>query len=226
MQKLSRIILLVLLAFVFGCSEEDSGSTDPSGYTTATTGDEQVTEITREMISEGRQLLVDKKYEQAISWATKLEANHPEQLEVQLIMAIAQFASGNIDAALKKTTMILAKHPDDPRVIANHALVLDASGKLDEAIENLESGIEKVSESEHLHAALAALYFKAGDSVKAEAHFIIVRSINPTYDGIPVGSGFEKFTEVVIDNAALILTLLIAIVEAVSRAVAAGAAGS
>lgn len=68
-------------------------------------------------------------------------------------------------------------------------------------------------DNKYLHAFLAQLHATTGDALLAENHFSRLRELDPEYDGIPVGEGFDKFIEMIGRYKSEVAAVLAAVVS-------------
>ncbi|HEY7871569.1 MAG TPA: M48 family metalloprotease [Rudaea sp.] len=110
----------------------------------------------------------------AVPLATKLAAEHPDQLVLQLSLGSAEAMSGARDAALKRYTSLEADYPDNRALVLAHAQALLqvndlASARLAQKI--LRPQLSNDDEDPDLQTVFARACELAGDHVRAgEAH--------------------------------------------------------
>ncbi|MEO8487727.1 MAG: tetratricopeptide repeat protein [Betaproteobacteria bacterium] len=92
-------------------------------------------------IKEARELLAQKRYDDAIARLERLSRERPREPQARFLKAVAEGEAGKSDAALATLTGLVADFPELPEVHNNLAVLHAARGNLDLAKTELELAI-------------------------------------------------------------------------------------
>ena len=92
-------------------------------------------------LREARQLITDKKYDDAIAALEKLSAERPREPQARFLKGVAQADSGKTDAAITTFQAVLGDFPELPEPHNNLAVLYAQKGEYSLARDELEAAI-------------------------------------------------------------------------------------
>lgn len=122
-------------------------------------------------------LLQQKKYDEALTFADRLEKKSPESQIGKILKAEAYGAQAQYDQALSYYQQAYWISPE-PNVLNRMVGLLSAQGKSGEAIRLLSREIDKTPQNAQAHFLIANLYLEQQNLAKAEAHYRAVLKEN------------------------------------------------
>jgi Flp pilus assembly protein TadD len=129
--------LLVAIALAAGPAlAQSDATTDPREFS------EAARKVYAQSLHEARQLITEKKYDEAIVVLDKLTAERPREPQARFLKGIALADSGKTDAAITAFQSVLGDFPELPEPHNNLAVLYAQKGNYDLARDELEAAIK------------------------------------------------------------------------------------
>jgi tetratricopeptide (TPR) repeat protein len=137
-----RILFSLLAAAALAAgpalAQSDAGTdqtTDPREFS------EAARKVYAQSLRDARQLVADKKYDEAIALLDKLGAERPREPQARFLKGVALADSGKTDAAIATFKAILGDYPELPEPHNNLAVLYAQKGEYGLARDELEAAI-------------------------------------------------------------------------------------
>ena len=159
-----RLLIPLLVASALAAAPafaQSDATTDPREFS------EAARKVYAQSLREARQLIADKKYDEAIAVLDKLTADRPREPQARFLKGVALADSGKTDAAITAFQSVLGDFPELPEPHNNLAVLYAQTGDYGLARDELEAAItaapDYVVAYENLgdiYARLAALNYE------------------------------------------------------------------
>jgi tetratricopeptide (TPR) repeat protein len=133
------LILLILPALIAGCAVFRGGGDDPGGEVQSVSADDQAV---REVLAHGRELMRERKLDQALVWFTEAMDEHPDHYVLHYSRGWVFLALDENEFAQRDFSRALTLQPDFALSYKGRSLAWERLGALDAAIEDLRLYLE------------------------------------------------------------------------------------
>ena len=135
MHRLLAPLLIAAAIVAAPAHAQSDATTDPREFS------EAARTVNAQSLRDARQLIADKKYDEAVALLDKLTAERPREPQARFLKGVALSDAGKIDAAITTFQAVLGDFPELPEPHNNLAVLYAQKGEYGLARDELEAAI-------------------------------------------------------------------------------------